>query len=409
MATLNEGALSDYWANAIGGGLGYRTASFRGFQLGVRGVFHYNVASSNLLATDSLAGKSSRYERQLFDVEHPENRYDLDRLEELFIQYRWRKSLLRWGKMEVHTPLVNLRDARMKPYVMSGFWGEFGELPRTQVSLGWFSRTSPRSTTNWYSLSDAIGIYGNGRTPEGDLADYRGKVASKGIGILGVETKLVKHFRLVGWNYLLENVMNTVLLQGEYSRKRWTLGLQYLRQDPFIHRRQEGDVAVYFPGDNRSHLISSRAQYESGAFRMAVNYTRITGRGRFIFPREIGREEFYGSIPRNRFEGMGDVHAVTANVRFCHPRHPELELRADLGRFYTRGGAEDFALNKYGLVSHDQAGVDVRYHFGRVLKGLEMRLLYVWRRNHDDFPGNYNLTFNKSNFHHLNLITNVTF
>ncbi len=45
MATENQDRLTDAHANAVGGGLFYETASYKGFQMGVGGYFIYNVGS----------------------------------------------------------------------------------------------------------------------------------------------------------------------------------------------------------------------------------------------------------------------------------------------------------------------------------------------------------------------------
>jgi hypothetical protein len=39
MATNNESGLSDYFANALGGGVKFETAKFHNFQFGVSGYF----------------------------------------------------------------------------------------------------------------------------------------------------------------------------------------------------------------------------------------------------------------------------------------------------------------------------------------------------------------------------------
>jgi hypothetical protein len=43
--TNNERQLSDYYANAIGGGLRFETAKFYNFQFGVSGFYFFNIVS----------------------------------------------------------------------------------------------------------------------------------------------------------------------------------------------------------------------------------------------------------------------------------------------------------------------------------------------------------------------------
>lgn len=73
MSTQNQKGLTDFYANAVGGGLRYETAKFHGFQFAVSGFYTYNIGSSDLGKTDSITGQPNRYEIALFDVEDPYN------------------------------------------------------------------------------------------------------------------------------------------------------------------------------------------------------------------------------------------------------------------------------------------------------------------------------------------------
>ena len=80
MNTNNEKGLSDYHAQAAGGGLQYHTALFHGFQFGVSGFFVFNVWSSNLTIPDSSTKQLNRYEIGLYDITDPSNTKNIDRL-----------------------------------------------------------------------------------------------------------------------------------------------------------------------------------------------------------------------------------------------------------------------------------------------------------------------------------------
>ena len=125
MSTLNEGALSDYYANAVGRFIKYESSRWNGFKVGVGGNFIYNLYSSNLMERDELSHRTARFERQLFDITDPENHHDLDRLEELYINYRRKRISLTLGKQSIYSPLVNPQDGRMKPYVLDGLWVDY--------------------------------------------------------------------------------------------------------------------------------------------------------------------------------------------------------------------------------------------------------------------------------------------
>ena len=91
--------LKNYHANATGGLIGYTTKEFKGFTVGISGVFTFKTFGANLDAADPVTGKSSKWERELFDLNNPDNFYDLDRMEELLLKYRYKKLVYRCRKI----------------------------------------------------------------------------------------------------------------------------------------------------------------------------------------------------------------------------------------------------------------------------------------------------------------------
>ncbi|MEJ2163661.1 MAG: hypothetical protein P8X60_10240, partial [Robiginitalea sp.] len=59
MNTANQGDLKDYYANAIGGAIRFRTHTFYGFELGVAGIFTFKVFSNDLNEPDPTTGRVS--------------------------------------------------------------------------------------------------------------------------------------------------------------------------------------------------------------------------------------------------------------------------------------------------------------------------------------------------------------
>ena len=86
MATGNQRGLTDYYANAAGGGIRFETARFHGFQFAVSGFYTFNIGSSDLGKPDSATGQYNRYEIGLFDQLDPYNKKDIDRLEEFYLR-----------------------------------------------------------------------------------------------------------------------------------------------------------------------------------------------------------------------------------------------------------------------------------------------------------------------------------
>lgn len=115
MSTQNDRNLTNYYANAVGGGLKYESAPFHKFKIGIGGFYIFNIGSSDLGHPDPQTGQMNRYEIGLFDLEDPYNKKDIDRLEELYVKYRTGNTKVNFGKQLINTPFINPPDSRMRP------------------------------------------------------------------------------------------------------------------------------------------------------------------------------------------------------------------------------------------------------------------------------------------------------
>lgn len=98
MSAINEGNLSDYYANAFGGGIKYQTAPFHHFQFGLGGVYTFNLDSSNLAKADSITGSPNRYEIGLFNIQNPAQNNNLYKLEYFYLKYTLKNFQATLGK-----------------------------------------------------------------------------------------------------------------------------------------------------------------------------------------------------------------------------------------------------------------------------------------------------------------------
>ncbi len=213
MGTINEGALKDDYALASGAGIGVLTRPIYGFQVGVSGFFIYNVYSSQIHLPDSLTLSPNRYEVGLFDVENPKNRDDLDRLEELYLKYSFSKSAITVGKINVNTPFLNPQDGRMRPTIEEGVWLNINESKKFGINGGWFWKISPRSTVHWFTIGNSMGINPSGVNIDGSKSDYHDHINSSGLAIANVYFKPNEKLKINLWNGLLDNVMNTAMIE----------------------------------------------------------------------------------------------------------------------------------------------------------------------------------------------------
>lgn len=410
MATDNEKNLSDYFANAAGGGLKFETAQYKGFQMGISGFFTFNIGSSDFLKPDPMTGQFNRYEIGLFDQEDPSNKKDIDRLEELYLKYNFDQSSITLGKQLINTPFINLQDGRMRPTEINGLWLNH-TFKKTNIQGGIIYQISPRGTVRWYDIGESIGIYSSGINTDGSKSEYPNNTTSKGIAMIGVNQELIKHLSFNFWHLYADNIFNVSFLQAEYKKKsdeRHTLlaGFQLFQQN----RMGDGgnqDPSKKYMQDKTSFAFGGKIGLEFNNWTSSLNFNRITSTGRYTMPREWGRDPFYTFMPRERNEGLADVNAYVIKIGKKFPRN-RISSNIALGHF-NLPSVGNYAANKYGLPSYNQINIDFRYKFKGLLAGLETQILFVYKdkATKEDLMKKY--IINKVNMGLWNIVLNYNF
>jgi outer membrane porin, OprD family len=412
MATDNDRNLSDYYANAGGGGIRFETARFHGIQFGVSGFYIFNLGSSDFAKLDSITGQSSRYEIGLFDHQNPHNGRDIDRLEEFFLKYNFKNTHITFGKQLLNTPFINLQDGRMRPTGVEGIWVESNDIKNTKIEGGWLYSISPRGTTEWYGVGESIGLYPVGVNIDGTKSAYAGALQSKGVALLGINTKVNKFVKLQLWDMFVENIFNTAMIQADIElplknkSKLFATG-QFIRQDAVTEGGNENPSKTYFVKNGSSISFGARAGWKNTVWETSVNYNRITDDGRYLVPREWGRDPFFTFIPRERNEGLGDIHAIMGKINY-NITQKRLKTGLAIG-YYDLPDVKNYRLNKYGLPSYTQINADVRYSFDGILKGMEAQLLIAHKIKQGETYNNDKFVINKVNMTLYNVILNYHF
>ncbi len=412
MATNNTGSLSDYYANAAGGGIRFETGSFYGFRFAVGGSYVFNIASSDLSVPDSITGLYNRYEVGLFDVSHPDNTTGLDRLEELSLSFSWSQSEVTCGRQFINTPFINLQDGRMRPGAVEGIVLHFRGWKHVHLESGFLYAMSPRSTDSWYAVENTFGLYSSGVNPDGSKSDYKGHVKSDGIGYLGLTGKWKEKYTIQLWDVLVDNVMNTAMFQLDLNQRlrdknTLVISAQLIRQDGVGNGGSDEVSQTYYPGDANSVVYGVKAGYKTSRIEASINYSRITSQGRYLMPREWGRDPLFTFLPRERNEGFGDVHAILG--KFNYSFKPGL-FSVGLGvGYYNLPDVKNTTLNKYGMPSYVQANLDVRYFFKGFFEGFDVQYLLAAKFNAGEIYGNDKYVFNKVNMQVHNLVLNFHF
>ena len=300
----------------------------------------------------------------------------------------------------------------MRPTAESGLWVEVNDLKNFKIEGGWLWKISPRSTVEWFSVGESIGLYPKGLNPDGTGSGYPENLKSAGVGLLGVTRQAGKHTRIQVWNQYVENIFNTVFAQVDYTRplkKEHALlfGFQVIHQNALANGGNEIASKTYFLKGGQSNVFGAQAGWQRHGWQALAAYTRVTADGRFLAPREWGREPFYTFMSRERVEGSGDSHSVTGRVNW-QTKDKKMRIEAAYGHFYLPD-VTNFALNKYAFPAFRQLNVDVRYTFGGMFEGLRAQFLYVWKGRIGEVYGNDRLVINRVNLSHINLILNYIY
>ncbi len=412
MSTQNQPGLTDYYAHAGSIRLRYESAGFRGFHVAV-GVYNiFNIHSSDFKNPDAATGQYDRYETSLFDVTAPTQRKALFGLDEFYIQYNFNKSQLVVGQQLINSAFINPQDGRMRPTAVEAVWLALNEIPKTIIEVGWVNKVSPRGTVNWYSVGKSIGLYSNGVNPDGTKADYGGNVKSAGVAVLGITTHIHKNIKLQFLNMFTQNVFNTAMLQADLDRSTkngasFFVALQVIRQNALNNGGNIDQSKTYFTRGQKSTTFGGKFGWRNLHWEASINYNRITSEGRNLVPREWGKEPFFTFLPRERNDGLGDVHASAIKLNYNIPK-TRLKTMLAAG-FYSLPDVKNYRLNKYGLPSYAQVNAELRYSFVKMLKGLDAQILVAGKIRAGETYHNDKYVFNKVNMMNYNFVLNYHF
>lgn len=409
MNTDNSGDNYDAYANGLGWGISYETHPWKGISAGISGQWMYNLGSSSF-STTPQSTILNRYEMGLFDLTNPSSSAVLGRLEKLYLHYSYRKSSIKLGRQVINTPFINPQDGRLRPTAVSGIWLDWNQIPATKIEAGYLQAISPRSTTHWYGIGESIGIYPQGFNPDGSKSNYLGNVPSQGIGLLGITFKQIKPVQFQIWNMYVDQVMYTWMLQADAQwaankRSQWVTGLQYMEQHSLTSHNINPSKQYMNPGA-MSRTWGAKLGWENKQWKTSLNFNRITGEGRYLMPREWGKDPFYTFMPRERNEGFGGVNAYVARVAYLWPKLP-LKTQISHGLFYLPA-VNQVALNKYAMPSYAQTNIDLNYEPKGKWKGISLSLIWVLKNAIDSALIEDKYTINKVNMKQINFVINYT-
>lgn len=169
----------------------------------------------------------------------------------------------------------------------------------------------------------------------------------------------------------------------------------------------EDPTLSYVLKDEFTYAFGGKMGVQRGRHDVSLNYLHISDNGRFLFPREWGRERFFASIPRERFEGAGGVNAITLKYKYVFKNET---MYAEFGASsVTHQSLDDTRLNKYGVPSYYHFTGLFDYKFKGYLDGFDLKFLVVQKsaQHADEVADNFRI--NRVDLWNFNLILDYRF
>lgn len=406
LGTFNQGDLSDFHGLATGGKVGFRFSKGP-WSVQTVGYTSANLNVQDLRQPDAETGRLSRYELGLFDVNDPGRRLIVI-LGEAYLEYAVKGHMIKAGRMKFKSPLINPQDGRMIPTLTQGATYKYVGENKLIFQTTLLNAIATRSTDRFERIGDTIGLYPAGRNPDGSRSQYYGQTGTEFIWINHLGKSFGSSLKANLWNYHVDKVFNTT-----YARLNWkpgkTLGVavEGVHQRKVAHGGNEVDSLTYFFA-NSSTMVGTEISYHQGNQSVKIGYNHILAGGRFLFPREWGREGIFTFQKRERSEGSADNHALLATYEL-RQQVKELKIRGILSVGHQwKADVTNAPDNKYALPSYRHINLDWFFEHTK-LKSLKPELLLTYKQGIGDFPDNPNFILNKVDLFQVNCIFNYNF
>ncbi|MFC3881785.1 hypothetical protein ACFOSV_16435 [Algoriphagus namhaensis] len=377
------------------------------FQIGYR-VFA-NVLSSDIWSPDPLSGQSNRYETGLFDLLNPGDSF-FGKLEILNLGYNSDKWGVKVGRFGINTPWINPQDGRLSPTGIEGVQGWFAPNENWRIEAWWINRMSVRGTSRWLGVGESIGVFPVGRDVFGKASKYSGNTNSDFVGLYQVDYSRDKLGKMSLSQTYVQNISNTLDLSWNKdwsmkgSKAKWISGAQIGFQHGIGDGGNSLDSLAYKSPEDRNWYLSTRFGWRNSKWLTHMNFTRVGGDGRWLSPREWGKDPFFTFIPRERNEGFESVTAATWFASYTMQDFP-LEIYGVIG-IHQIPSTSDAQANKYNFSSYRQINFGLKYR-PKGLPRTNFHLLVMNKEALDSEGLTPNQRYNKVELWHVNFIFDI--
>ncbi len=409
-----------FWMNTNYPGLDFKEDYALGMSLNLGGFLSYqqnwklhvgyrtfaNVASSEIWESDPETGQFNRYETGLFDLLNTRDRF-FGKLETLSLEYSREKFGIKGGRMGINSDWINAQDGRLSPTGVEGIFAWFAPNSLWKFSAWGIGRMSIRGSSDWLSVGETVGIYPVGRNVSGKPALYYGNTDSDWLGIWEVDRILGEGASIHFSNTIAQNLFSTYWLSSEKNRKVESgviiLGLQGGFQHGIGQGGSDDPELRYKEPEDKNYVLSGRIGWKNSKWTTHLNFTHLGGEGRWLSPREWGKDAWFTFIPRERNEGFESINALVAygEYRFEKAR---LGVYGHFGLHWL-SDVNNPAENKYNFPSYRQLNLGVKYQ-PKMIKNLDFHFILVSKEPLENSNLTPNQIYNKVEMIHFNGILN---
>jgi len=406
MKTDNADDLEDFSILTTYGHVAYQRKISDWLKLGGQGNILFNWGIDNISNRDAVTGSGPIYEGNLWNQRLMTGSAEFA-LSAVYAEMNFGKHIITVGRFLKNSPIINAEPWPF-PNALEGVWYEVKPTDKLKVQLAGITKVAPRFSGEFEGIGESIGVGAVGVNTNGQNSGYRDNTASDFIGIANVNFVASEALTIDVWNYFVDNISNTFLIEPTYKVSDFTFKSMLILQ----HRVGEGgnlNPLLQYMTDENASYFGLRAERKSGKHTLQLNFSRIGDSGRLLLPREWGKEPFYTFQRRTRVEGLSDVTSLMAKWQMdWSGENRDMRFFVTLGSNKT--DLDDFARNKYLVPSAVHLATDFKYDWNsNIFKGMSLEMLFAYRFLNDDIGTNESFRINRADFFHTDLILSYTF
>lgn len=408
MSTNNQGGLEDFNTLVLTAKVkvDYRFNRWLSFFGQLNGVAL--PSTTGLDKRDAITGRGALYESNLFNRSTMSGQTELA-MPILHAQLNFDGHFITIGRFIKNVQAFHPEQWPF-PNALEGIWYENYSAENSSWQLAIIHKAMPRFSGNFETIGNSIGVAGVGLNPDGSPSGYRNNVNSGALLVGNYNRLFSSNFSIDVWDYFLEGVMNTLLIEPKvhFLENGLNISMKGLIQTK-VGEGGNSNEQLRYKTDALAIYLGLRVEKQMGQSTFQLNLTRITDDGRLLMPREWGFEPFYTFQKRTRIEGTQDAFGIMLKwLKGWSNEQFKYQVSSSLAKNYLPD-VLDYARNKYQTPSHVHVDAEFKVQPLKKLSGLTCELLMAYRFLSDDLNGDESLRINQADFLHTDIRLTYSF